>query len=210
MSVGYIFLPLVAVFGSFWTIFWLLISGLILYFVWTFVRESIPALKDIGPENISPLSVVLSILLILAINLLFSKIWIDLGQLSKNLDGIGLGLGYPLNMIFYHAIFVGVVSVLAVVLLMINKGTKIGLVVLPYFIVSLLFLIRVLFEICTFLVKEYENLGVYVVIVLVILILTILIFLIQKSYENFKKRENRIEDALRKESSVKKDSLPPV
>jgi len=194
--------PLISIFGTVWTLGILFISGLILYFVWNFIRESVPALKGIGPENISPLSIVLSILLILTINLLFAKVWVDLTRFA--------GASNTLQVIIYHTVFVAVVSFLAIFMMLLHKGTKSGLVILPYFIVSLLFLVRVLYEICAFLVIEYKNVGVYVVIILLILVLTGLIFVIQKSYESYKKRENRIGDAMSKESSIQKDSLPPV
>ena len=42
------------IFGSLGTLVWLAFWGAILYFLWIFIRDSVPALRGIGPE-LSPL-----------------------------------------------------------------------------------------------------------------------------------------------------------
>ena len=171
-----------------------------------------PILQNVGPGDVSPLSVVLTIILLLAVNLLFSKIWFDLGRLA--------GADYPiwnysadiyLKVLIFRSIFVGITSFVALILLGKGKGTRYGIVTLPYFIISLIFLVWLLFEICKFLITEYKSLGIYIVLIIVILIVSGLILLVQKQYEAYKKQENKIKDALKKEEEnkdLRRDSLP--
>lgn len=205
---------IVSIFGSVVTLFWLAVTGVILYVIWIFVRSSVPLLQNIGPEDISPLSVLLTLFLILIVNLLFSKIWFDLGRLA--------GASYPiwdyssdiyLRVLIYRSVFVGITSVGAFLLLSMGKGTRYGIITLPYFIISLIFLVWLLFELCRFLLVEYESLGIYIVLVLIIVIVSGLILLVQKQYEQYKKQERNIKEKLvaeQEQNSKKNDSFPQV
>lgn len=203
---------IVSIFGSVATLFWLGLTGLVLYFVWIFIRTSVPVLQNIGPSEVSPLSVFLTILLLVAVNLLFSKIWFDLARLA--------GAVYPvwdnpsdvyLMVLIYRSIFVGITSFVALFFLGKGRGTRYGIITLPYFIISLIFLVWLLFEVCRYLVVELKSMGIYIVLVLVILIFSGLILFVQKQYEAFKNIENKLKSEVSaKTEETRKNSLPQI
>lgn len=92
-----------------------------------------------------------------------------------------------------------------------GKGTRYGVITLPYFITALIFLVRLLFGAGRFVLTEYKVWGIYVVLIFIIAIISGLIFFIQKQYEVYKHVESKIQkgvDEAQKDS--RKDSYPPV
>lgn len=86
---------------------WLAFWGLILYVIWVFVRNSMPAFKGIGPEDLSPLSLFLTIFLVLAVIFLFEQIWNDVGRLAGESSRYGYDPSVELSRLLLRTVFVG-------------------------------------------------------------------------------------------------------
>ena len=201
-------------YSGFYNLIWLAFWGLILYGVWVFVRNSIPAFKGIGPADLSPLSLVLTIFLVLAVIFLFEQAWNDLGRLAGEHTGYGYNSEIELSKLIIRSLFVGPATFIALFLYfsLRGKGTRYGVITLPYFITSLIFLIRLLFNVGVFVLREYKSVGIYIVLIFIIIVISGLIFFIQKQYEAYKKQESQIQkkvDEVEKKD-LRKDSLPPA
>ena len=197
--------------GGIGSLIWLAFWGLILYGVWVLIRNSIPALEGIGPEDLSPVSAILTLFLILAVLFLFQQAWNDLGRLA------GQGNRYDaeliLNRLIMRAVFVCPAAIIALVVyfLVKGKGVRYGVITLPYFIASLIFLVRLLFDAGKFVLSEYKVYGIYIVLVFIIIAISALIFFIQRQYEGYKQMEEKTrKEAEKQTSDIKKDSLPGV
>lgn len=191
------------------TLLWLGFWGLILYGIWVLVRNSVPAFKGIGPEDLSPFSAVLTFFLMIAVIFLFQQAWSDLGRLA----GGGFDRAtVDVNILMLRALFVGPATLIAltVYFLVRGKGTRYGVVTLPYFITSLIFLVRLLFDAGRFVLQEYRVWGIYIVLIFIIVTISAIIFFIQKQYEEYKHQEGRVKEALKKESDKSDPRMPKV
>lgn len=203
-------------FGALGTLLWLGFWGLVLYGVWVFIRNSVPALEDIGPKDLSPLSLILTIFLVLAVIFLFEQIWKDLGSLSGETSRYRYSYdsSIELSKLIWRSIFVGPATFIALYLYFSfrGKGTRYGVITLPYFITSLIFLIRILFNAGRFVLNEYKVLGIYIVLIFLIVVISGVIFFVQKQYETHKKIESRIQKEVSEEEMKdgRKVSNPPV
>lgn len=199
-------------YGGITSLIWLAFWGLIVYAVWVFVRNSIPALKGIGPEDLSPLSLFLTVFLVLAVLFLFEQAWNDLGRLAVG-DQYVSNSSMELSRLLVRTVFVGPATLIALFLYfsLKGRGTRYGVITLPYFITSLIFLIRLLFDAGRFVLFEYRVFGIYIVLVFIIIVISGLIFFIQKQYEEYKKQESKIQTSLNEEDKGRRsESLPPV
>jgi len=201
------------IFGSITTLLWLGFWGLVVYIVWVFVRNSIPALKGIGPDDLSPLSLILTVFLVLAVLFLFEQAWNDLGNLAGGNKYV-YDATVELSRLLIRTVFVGPATFIALLLYfsLKGKGTRYGVITLPYFITSLIFLIRLLFDAGRFVLSEYRVIGIYIVLVFIIIVISGLIFFIQKQYEEYKKQESKVQKGLDDDQSKQKinQSLPQV
>ncbi len=201
------------VFSSISTLIWLGFWGLIVYIIWVFVRNSIPALKGIGPEDLSPLSLILTVFLVLAVLFLFEQAWNDLGNLAGG-DKYVYDSTVELSRLLIRTVFVGPATFIALLLYfsLKGKGTRYGVITLPYFITSLIFLIRLLFDAGRFVLSEYRVIGIYIVLIFIIIVISGLIFFIQKQYEEYKRQESNIQKGLNEAQNKDKlkQSLPQV
>lgn len=202
--------------GAVGTLLWLAFWGLVLYAVWVFIRNSMPALKDIGPEDLSPLSLVLTFFLVLAVIFLFQQAWNDLGRVSGESARYFQDPEVQLGRLLIRALFVGPATILALVIFFMvkGKGTRYGVITLPYFIASLIFLIRLLFDTGRFVLEQYKTLGIYIVLIFMIAVISVLIYFVQKQYEAYKAQEVKVQKGVdvesKKEGGKRGDSLPSV
>ncbi len=197
--------------GSIGTLLWLGFWGLILYGIWALIRNSVPAFKGIGPEDLSPFSAILTFFLLITVIFLFQQAWSDAGRLAG--DASTYEPVVELNKLLLRSLFIGPAAVIALTVYFFvkGKGTRYGVLTLPYFIASLIFLIRLLYYTGRFVLQEYRDWGIYVVLVFIIIVISALIFFIQKQYEQYKHQENRIQQALKTDADKNdplKDSPP--
>ena len=201
-------------FGAIGTLVWLGFWGLVIYGIWVFIRNSVPALRDIGPKDLSPLSIVLTFFLVIAVIFLFQQAWNDLGRLAGEQVRGRYSPDLELSRLLIRLLFVGPATFFALLLyfLLRGKGTKYGVLTLPYFITSLLFLIRLLFDAGRFVLNQYKVLGIYIVLIFIIVIISALIFFIQNQYESYKSLESKIQKKVKEneQDDPRKDSLPPT
>lgn len=201
-------------YGGLTTLIQLAFWGLILYCVWVLVRKSIPAFEGIGPPDLSPLSLILTIFLVLAVIFLFEQAWNDLGSLAGESARYGYDSETELSKLLIRSIFIGPATFIALFLYfsLKGKGTRYGVITLPYFITSLIFLIRLLFNTGKFVLNEYKVFGIYIVLVFIIIVISGIIYFIQKQYEIHKKVESQIqkEVAAQEKKNTTEESLPPV
>lgn len=176
-------------------VFGWLFLGLIIFFIWTQVSKRVPQVQALGPK-VSPITVLLSIALTIAVFFLFNQIWNDLARLvlptGRPYSGFDYSYRYlkgnpqqALDLIFVHTLFVVPLVVVAVIVYLAvkDKGSKFGAVTLPYFIGALVMLLRLLFDIGSFVVSNYGRVGVYLVLAFIIVVFSILIFYVQKAWE---------------------------
>ena len=199
-------------FGAIGTLVWLGFWGLVIYGIWVFIRNSVPALRDIGPKDLSPLSLILTFFLVIAVIFLFQQAWNDLGRLAGEQIRGRYSPDLELSRLLIRLLFVGPATFFALLLyfLLRGKGTKYGVLTLPYFITSLLFLIRLLFDAGRFVLNQYKVLGIYIVLIFIIVIISALIFFIQNQYESYKSLESKIQKKVKEneQDDPRKDSLP--
>jgi hypothetical protein len=158
--------------------------ALIVFVIWEILSRRVPALKTYEGK-ISPLTIALAIILTIAVSMLLSAIWRDLGKLvSFNEYGPLLNA----NLIFIHGAYAITILVIASILFnrFKQKGTIGFTLALPYFIASLIITIRFLFEAGRFVINLYDRLGVYLVIIIVIVIVSALLWYFQKQWEKSK------------------------
>lgn len=199
-------------YGGFSTLIWLAFWGLILYAVWVFIRNSIPAFEGIGPDDLSPVSLILTIFLVLAVIFLFEQAWNDLGRLAGEQLGYGYDSAVEFSRLAVRLLFIGPATFIALFLYfsLRGKGTRYGVITLPYFITSLIFLIRLLFDVGRFVLSAYKVFGIYIVLIFLIVVISGLIFFIQKQYELYKKHETQIQKKVIESETkgIGKDSFP--
>jgi len=199
-------------YGGVSSLIWLAFWGVILYVVWAAVRNTVPALKGIGPDDLSPVSLLLTIFLVLAVIFLFEQAWRDIGRLAGEQSRFSYDAQIELTRLLYRSFFVGPITFIALYLYFTlrGKGTRYGVLTLPYFITSVIFLIRLLFDAGRFVLYQYKVLGIYIVLIFIIIVISGLIFFIQKQYELYKRSEHNIQKKLDDESkNLRRDSLPP-
>ncbi len=182
-------------FYSFFNLISLVFLGLIIWGIWSFVSKKVPAFQAIGPK-ISPITILLSVFLTIVVIVLFNQIWSDLSRLVTS----GLGADLPryssgtlsptveLNMIFVHTLFVVplVVVALMVYLSVKDKGSKYGAVTLPYFIGSLIMVLRLLWDIGDYVIDNLGRSGIYLVLIFLVVVFSALIFYVQHKWEESK------------------------
>lgn len=211
---GYLF------YGGIYSLIWLAFWGLLLYAVWVFVRKSLPALNGIGPEDLSPLTLILTLFLIIAALFLFQQVWNDLGRIATELvskDEVRYvyNSAVELSKLILRAVFVGPVTLIAVILYFSvrGKGKEYGVITLPYFIASLIFLVRLIFGAGQFVLSEYKYYGIYIVLIFIIAVISGVILFVQKQYESYKHIQSRIQKGVEeqdKKPTTRQNNLPPV
>lgn len=175
-----------------------LFFGLLILAIWQKVG---PAKWRIGTgtgEHISPFAAIFAVLLTIAVIFLFTQIWNDLGSWVKDV----IGKGQPRNVIelqelFVHTAFVIPVLILALLFFfgLYKRGTTARTVILPYFIGALAITIRLLFDVGSFVIREYEKIGIYVVLGVLIVVFSILVIVVQSWWQRGQEAEpdHRIE-----------------
>lgn len=182
-------------FGEMLSLIWLVILGLIIWGIWSFVSKRVPALQAIGPK-ISPITVLLSVFLTIVVIALLSQIWSDLSRLVTPEFGADtsrysirqLSPAVELNLIFAHTLFVAPLVVVALMayLSVKDKGSKYGAVTLPYFIGSLIMVLRLLWEIGDYVIDNLGRSGIYLVLIFLVIVFSVLIFYVQQRWEEEK------------------------
>lgn len=172
-------------------LFW----GLLIFFIWTQVSKRVPKVQALGPK-VSPIAVLLAIVLTIAVIFLLNQVWNDLARLvlpsGRQYTGFDYSYRYlkgnpqlALDLIFVHTLFVVPLVIVAIIIYLAvkDKGSKLGAITLPYFIGALVMLLRLLFDIGSFVVSNYGRLGVYLVLIFIILTFSILVFYVQREWE---------------------------
>lgn len=162
---------------------WSLLA-LIVFGIWEILSRRIPALKSYEGK-ISPLTILLAIVLTIAVSMLLSAIWRDLGKLVATSE---YGNLLNANVIFIHGAYVLPILITSSIIFnrLKRKGTLGFSLAAPYFIASLIMTIRFLFEAGRYVINLYDRLGVYFVIIIVIMIVSVLLWYFQKQWENIK------------------------
>lgn len=157
------------------------ILALVIFGIWELLSRRVPSFKTYEGK-ISPITILFAIILTIAITMLMSAIWRDLGKLITTSE---YGSLLNANLIFIHGAYAIPLLIVASVLFnrLKQKGTLGFVLVLPYFIGSLIIMIRFLFETGRYVINLYDRLGVYLVIVIVIIIVSILLLFFQKQWE---------------------------
>lgn len=176
-------------FLSFQTLFWLTFWALLLWGIWSFLKERFRPLSSLGP-TISPIAVVLSVFLTITIVVLFGRIWDDLSLLvtpGQEVVGFGqeLSVQVALDRLFVHTLFiVPVVTVAILVYLAVkDKGSRYGAVTLPYFIAAVLFTGRLIWDAGDYVIRQYQKWGIYIVLIFLVLVFSCLTYYIQHKWE---------------------------
>ncbi len=159
--------------------------ALIIFVIWEFISRRVPFFK-VYEGKISPLTIVFTIILTIAATMLMSAVWRDLGKLIEAQQQFGPLLNA--NLIFIHGAYA--IPLLIIASIVFNrfkrKGTLSFVLVLPYFIGSLIVMVRFLFEAGRYVINLYDRLGVYLVIIIVIVIVSGLLWFFQREWEKFK------------------------
>lgn len=155
--------------------------ALVIFALWELISRRVPSFKAYEGK-ISPLAIVFAIVLTIAVVMLMSAIWRDLGKLITNQE---YGALLNANLIFIHGAYAIPLLIIASILFnrFKQKGTLGFVLVLPYFIGSLIITIRFLFEAGRYVINLYDRLGVYFVIIIVIIIISALLWFFQKQWE---------------------------
>ena len=175
-------------------LFWWVFLGLIVYFFW--YRGSRPSEEK--KEKISPLTVIFAVLLTIIVISFFTLVWEDIGSLATG--------GIPLwkfileeekadilfESILYHTGFVVPVVVLALMLYfsLYKKGSQYSAMIVPYLIGSLFMVLRLLFDIGTYIIKEYRRAGIYIVVGVLMIVFSAIVFFVQQKWEERKRKDN--------------------
>ncbi len=158
--------------------------ALIIFVIWEFISRRVSFFK-VYEGKISPLTIVFTIILTIAATMLMSAVWRDLGKLIETQQ---FGPLLNANLIFIHGAYA--IPLLIIASIVFNrfkqKGTLSFVLVLPYFIGSLIIMIRFLFEAGRYVISLYDRLGVYLVIIIVIFSVSGLLWFFQREWEKFK------------------------
>jgi branched-subunit amino acid transport protein AzlD len=194
-------------FPSLSTLLWLSFWALVLWGIWSFLKDRFQPLSLIGP-TISPIAVILSVFLTITIIFLFGRIWDDLSLLVTPAGesirfGRYVSAQVALDRLFVHTLFVVPVVILAIVVYQAvkDKHSHYGALTLPYFIGALLFTARLLWDTGDYVLREYHKWGIYMVLIFLVVVFSGLIFYIQQKWEERQtkvKKEAESEDKFQK------------
>lgn len=176
---------------EFLSLLWWAFLASIIYLIWYKIAR--PKAKEV---KVSFFTLVFAVILTITVISLFTLIWEDLSDLATG-EGYLPQLPQPqraslqLKAIFYHTGFVVPVVVLALGLYfgLCKKGLKYSAMVTPYLIGSIFMVMRLLFDIGSYIVEEYERLGIYIVLAVLVAVFSGVVFFVQQKWEERKKEQ---------------------
>lgn len=181
-------------FGLGLSLFWWAIPALIVYLIW--YRIARPQKREM---KISLLTIVFAIILTIIVTSFFTLVWKDITDLvtqGKSLWEFSKQERAALQFksILYHTSFVIPVVVLALMLYfgLYKRGLQYSAVIMPYLIGSLFVVIRLLFNIGSYVVMEYKKAGIYAVLAVLMVVFSGIVFFVQQKWEERKKEQEGI------------------
>jgi hypothetical protein len=174
------------------TAFWLIILGLIVYLIW-FKSVTQNDTNGAASQKISFLTILFAIILFVAVSILFNLMWDDIGDFARQ----GLDSGSKLYSsqanqtgIIFHSLFTIPIIIVALALYfgLYKKGLKYMSVIVPYLIASIFITLRLLFDIGSHIITEYQKAGMYIVLTFLIVVFSGIVFFVQQKWEQLQKK----------------------
>lgn len=160
-------------------LFWWTLAGIFIFAIW---QKVAPQQYRVGGSasgaRVSIFAGIFSVLLVLTVIFFFNQIWNDIGSfVSKSSDRASS----ELMLIFVHTAFVIPILIiaLAVLLTFYRRGETYSVVTVPYFIGATMVTVRLLFDVGSWVIREYQKVGIYLILGVLLVIFSVLAALTQ-------------------------------